>query len=201
MSLSLGLSTEYESPLREGAGFWIRVGARLIDTMIHFATNIAAGLAAGILIAIGSAIQDTPPDAAIAKVSETGLIGFLAALAGGIALHTLAEGLHGSTIGKRLCGLTVVSEDGGPASILAALKRNVAYLWDSLFFGFIAYRAMDPPANQRHGDTWARTQVVRIASLDPGARRSWIWLLAVNALGMLVDGVIVFVELASRLVF
>ena len=96
--------------------------------------------------------------------------------------------------------MTVLSEDGGPATLLAALKRNVAYLWDSLFFGFIAARAMSQsPASQRHGDVWARTQVVWLSSLEAGARRSWVWFLTGTALGLLVDGVIVFVELASRL--
>jgi hypothetical protein len=31
-------------------------------------------------------------------------------------LHTLSEGLHGSAIGKRVCGITVVSEDGAPSA-------------------------------------------------------------------------------------
>ena len=36
-------------------------------------------------------------------------------LLGVTLVHTLCEGLHGSTIGKKVCGITVVSEDGTPS--------------------------------------------------------------------------------------
>lgn len=109
------------------------------------------------------------------------------------------EGLHGSTLGKRICGITVVTEDLRPAGLVAALKRSVAYYLDSLFFGWIAARKMsESPRRQRHGDVWAGTMVVRIRSLDPASRRSSLRFLGAVAAGLFGDGLLVFLELAFR---
>ena len=54
LSIALGLFADPTPSLREGAGFWIRALARSIDTMIHFAVGAAVGIAAAILVAIGS---------------------------------------------------------------------------------------------------------------------------------------------------
>ena len=122
-TLGLGVSAEAAEPVLEGAGFGIRALARLIDTGVGLAVGLATGIAAGILIAIGSVVRGVAPDAAVAALSETGPLGFIAGLLGTVAMHTASEGLHGSTIGKRLCGLTVVSEGGAPATVAGALKR------------------------------------------------------------------------------
>jgi|SRR5215470_7622248 len=199
MSTLLGLS-DGATPVREGAGFAVRALARGIDTLVHFAVGLAAGLVVGILVAIGSALRGVPADAAIARLSGTTPLGFVAALIGGTAMHVLAEGLHGSTLGKRICGLTVISEDGTPASIPSALKRSIAYYWDALFFGLIAYRKMsESPRRQRFGDVWGQTQVVRLSSLDAGARRSWVRFALATTAGITVDGVVIFTELAFKL--
>lgn len=126
MSTLLDLSTDGPS-IREGAGFWVRALARVIDTLVHTAVGLAAGLAMGILVAIGSALQGIPGDESIQKLSATTPLAFLAALIGDIALHAVAEALHGSTVGKRICGLTVISEDGTPATLPGALKRSIVY--------------------------------------------------------------------------
>jgi uncharacterized RDD family membrane protein YckC len=116
-------------------------------------------------------------------------------------MHVLAEGLHGSTIGKRICGLAVISEDGTPATLLGALKRSIAYFWDAMFFGLIAAQKMsESPRRQRVGDAWGHTQVVRLSSLDSGTRRSWVRFAVAVTAGIAVDGVLLLTELASRLV-
>jgi uncharacterized RDD family membrane protein YckC len=136
----------------------------------------------------------------MARLSATTPLGFLAALIGATAMETLAEGLHGSTLGKRICGLTVISEDGSPATLLGALKRSIAYFWDALFFGLVAAQKMsESPRRQRFGDVWGHTQVVRLSSLDAGARRSWRRFALATTAGVTVDGIVLFVELASRL--
>jgi uncharacterized RDD family membrane protein YckC len=115
-------------------------------------------------------------------------------------MHVCAEGLHGSTLGKRICGLTVISENGTPATLPGALKRNIAYFWDALFFGLIAARKMsESPRNQRYGDVWGGTQVVRLSSLDASARRSWLRFLLATSAGFALDGVAIFLGLASKL--
>jgi hypothetical protein len=55
-----------------------------------------------------------PGDAFLPRtLSIEGLTNFLAL----VAMYTLCDGLHGSTPGKRLLGLTVTSVAGGPASL------------------------------------------------------------------------------------
>ena len=196
----IDLSGNETPPIREGAGFLIRGLARGIDLLVHFAVSAATGIAAAFLIVIGSAIQGVPPDEPLARLSVTSPLGYLAALIGGTAMHVLAEGLHGSTLGKRMCGLTVISEDGTPATLLGALKRDIAYYWDALFFGLIAYHKMaESPRRQRYGDEWGRTQVVGLSTLDPNARRSWLRFAAATTAGMAVDGAILFIEVGYRL--
>jgi len=187
-------------PPREGAGFWIRALARGIDTLVHCAVAVAAAVAAVILLAIVSALQGVAPDASMARLSATTPLGFLAALIGATAMHTLGEGLHGSTVGKRICGLTVISEDGGPATLRGAFRRSIAYNVDALLFGLVAARKMsESPRRQRHGDLWGETQVVRLSSLDIGVRRSWLRFALAATAGATVDGIVILVELASRL--
>jgi uncharacterized RDD family membrane protein YckC len=200
LPILLDLSDEETPAVREGAGFWVRALARGIDTFVHLAVGLAAGLAAGILVAIGGALQGVPTDEALAKLSASTPLGLLAALIGGTAMHALAEGIHGSTVGKRICGLTVISEDGAPATLLGALKRSIAYFCDALFFGLVAAQKMsESPRRQRVGDVWGHTQVVRLSSLDAGTRRSWVRFAVAATAGITVDGVILLTELASRL--
>lgn len=203
-SLNLGAGLDLSSSdgpeIREGVGFWPRAAARIIDTVIHFGLGFVAGMVAVILVAIGSQIHGVPAEASLAKISVTTWVGFVTAMIGSIAMHALAEGIHGSTVGKRICGLTVISEDGSPATGLGALKRNVAYFWDSLFFGVIAHQRMaQSPRRQRYGDAWGHTQVVRLASLAPEQRRSWLRFALAAAVGIFVDCLLMFIEVASRL--
>src|SRR5262249_17349607 len=142
VTLSLGLFTEPGPPVIEGAGFWIRGLARIIDMVVDFVAAGAAAISAVFLVTIGSVISETPPDATLDTLSLSTPLGLVAALVGSTVMHTLAEGLHGSTLGKRLCGLTVISEDGKPADLVASFKRNLAYFLDSLFFGYLAAQKM-----------------------------------------------------------
>ena len=200
MQTLLDLSDDNRSNVREGAGFWVRALARVIDTLVHLAVGLAAGLATGILVAIGSALQGIPGDKTIEKLSATTPLAFLASLIGDVALHAVAEGLHGSTLGKRICGLTVISEDGTPATLPDAVKRSIAYFWDALFFGWVGARKMaESPRNQRFGDVWGHTQVVRLSALDPGSRRSWVSFVLANGLAVVIDGAALFIGNLSNL--
>src|SRR5262245_56678114 len=199
---SLGLNLrEEETSVRDGAGFGVRALARAIDALVHLAIGAAAGLAMGILIGIASALHGTPVDAAVARLSATTPLGVLAAIVGSVAMHVAMEDLHGSTIGKRVCGLTVILEDGSPATVTAALKRTIGYFWDALFLRITAYHKMsESPRRQRYGDAWGRTQVVRLSSLQPGERRSWLRFAAAVTAGLTIDGAVLFSEMVFRLV-
>lgn len=188
-------------PVLEGVGFGRRALARGIDMAVHYLVGTVVGIITGILVVIGATVRGVEPDQTLALLSTTPLVGFIAALVGAMAMHVLAEWLHGSTLGKRVCGITVIHEDRGPASLGGVVKRNVAYFVDTLFFGFVAYQKMAESArSQRIGDRWGRTMVVRIAALDPSERRSGLRFVAASAAGLMADGLITFFELASRLI-
>jgi uncharacterized RDD family membrane protein YckC len=198
--VSLSVLAESDVAVRVGAGFWIRALARIIDTAIHTALSFVTGLGAGLIVILASVVHGTSPDPVIAKLSTTTIHTFLASIVGMITLHTVAEGLHGSTIGKRICGLTVVSEDGSPALPLAALRRSVAYFWDALFFGAIgAIKMAESPEHQRYGDDWARTQVVRLSSFEGHTHRSWARFFAANAAALSLDALILVIGIASKM--
>ena len=63
----------------------------------------------------------------------------------------------------------MVTVDGASITFTSALKRNVAYLWDALFFGLIAYSSMKKSIlNQRSGDHWAQTIVAKSRDVPAG---------------------------------
>lgn len=74
---------------------------------------------------------------------------------------------------------------------VAGLVRNLAFLIDSLFFGLVGASAMGKsPTNQRYGDQWARTLVVRVADLAPSQRPSTARFLCAFALAATSAGLI-----------
>lgn len=148
------------------ATFRRRFAARLID----FVFELAFAVLAGAVVAIAVLLVAPRPDVAeVLERSEYVVLNLLA----GIAYHTIMEGLHGSTIGKRLLGLTVRDESGRPCGITAAFLRSVAILIDGMFFGFVASHVMQGnDKQQRVGDRWGKTIVVRYNSVPREDRRS-----------------------------
>jgi len=197
---SLFTSDPASPPLLEGVGFWRRAFARGLDLMVHVLIALMVGVLAGLVLGIGSLLFGTDVEAASERLSVGTPLGFLAGILGGLCLHTFSEGIHGSTIGKRICGITVVREDGSAAGLGPAFKRSLLFFVDSLFFGIIAAQKMgQSPQRQRFGDTWAGTVVVRIAELDAFQRRSGVRFAAAVLVAGASDGLIVFLELAARL--
>ncbi len=81
-----------------------------------------------------------------------------------LAYMTLMEAKYGGSVGKRVKGLRVVMEDGGPVTPEAALIRNVLRFLDA--FPYVvpylvgAVAASKSPRLQRFGDQVAETMVV-----------------------------------------
>src|SRR5713101_1580153 len=144
----------------EGVGFWPRAGARIIDTILYYVVGYCAGILFAVLVVVAAAGHPDPLQ--IAKMSQTGIIGFAVALLGAVAFHTICESVHGSTPGKLVFSMVVVQEDGSPCRPGPALIRSLAYFVDALFFGLIGYFAMQgSPEQQRNGDEWAHTIVCK----------------------------------------
>lgn len=112
-----------------------------------------------ILLSIGLLTAAASLDAAAMAAVQVGL--FLLVLVGGpIAVETLSRG---RSVGKLVCGLRVVQEDGGPVRFRHALVRGAMGLVEiQLCVGVIACIASLVSARGRRiGDVFAGTLVVR----------------------------------------
>lgn len=101
----------------------------------------------------------------LAIVAPGGLYGALVALlifAGEWLYSSLAEGLYGTTPGKKVMGLAVVQRDGSPCGLEAAFIRNIVRFVDLLppIYGFGLVSMLFSPDFQRLGDRAAGTVVV-----------------------------------------
>jgi uncharacterized RDD family membrane protein YckC len=184
----------------QAVAFGPRLGARLIDLGVHYVIALISGFIFGVLLGIVAAMKHLSALDLAHQVSGFTAAGFVLALLGSIAYHTLCEGMGGCTIGKQMLGMAVVGEDASPCDLKAATIRSFAYLIDSLFFGLVAYLQMNKtPQQQRHGDHWAKTVVVQRASLPaggPAATRSpWTGI----ALGCIADATLIILSLGLKL--
>jgi uncharacterized RDD family membrane protein YckC len=86
---------------------------------------------------------------------------------------------NGQTLGKRLFGLRVISEDGEPARFVAVIVRNLVRVVDFLpvLYGLGLVTLIVSTRSQRLGDYAAGTFVVRA----PNPRRNWSALRTVSA--------------------
>jgi uncharacterized RDD family membrane protein YckC len=155
-----------------GAGFGIRVIARLIDIVYGLILGFVIGVIVGVIFAIlahlGKLSSDWPT-----LVRQNRISGFALSLLGALLYHAVSEGIGGVTLGKTICGLRVVQMDGRPVTFKGAFMRDLAYYWDGLFFGVIAYNSMEKgPLHQRYGDVWGKTVVVKSSAFQPEPRRS-----------------------------
>ena len=106
------------------------------------------------------------------RVGGFNAIGFGLSLVGGLLHHSLTEGMFGASLGKLICQLRVVTEDGHSITFRKALLRSLAYYFDALFFGLVAYSSMkESPLNQRYGDKWAHTVVVPCKDVPANFKR------------------------------
>lgn len=151
--------------MMQAAGFGIRAGARLIDTVVGLVLGFVAGFAVG----IAGAVLAQSGSISVGWQRRLGALspGALAmSFLGTILYHAIAESMGGATIGKAICGLRVRREDLSPCGFGGALIRSLAYLVDAFFCGLVAYSTMSNSRwQQRLGDRWGKTVVVNASSL------------------------------------
>ena len=153
----------------EPAGFAVRFGARFIDVIAVTLLGAVGGAVGGILTVVLSAVG--VKHAGLQRSSGLDLGPLLTGAIAGLVYHAVAEGVGGATVGKALLGLRVKrEEDFAPCGIWRGLGRNLAYYIDAFFFGLVAYSSMsNSRMQQRLGDKWASTVVVRAKSLPASA--------------------------------
>jgi uncharacterized RDD family membrane protein YckC len=121
-------------------------------------------------------------------LAQVGVAGVAAASVGGLLVvfgYPMACDalLDGRTVGRRVTGLRLVTEDGGRVGVLAAAVRNIVRLVDILpgAYSIGALAVIVSSRNQRVGDMAAGTLVVRAAPVRrskgpvvPGADRATV---------------------------
>jgi uncharacterized RDD family membrane protein YckC len=192
-----------DSEFINGAGCGIRLLARVIDHVTHFIVSFVAILFVEIIAGIVAIIMlGMSSDAISQKMSEPTFLDFVLALLGFIMYHTLCEGIHGSTLGKLICGLVVVKENGQTCGLLAAFGRSLAFLIDSLFFCIPALISMNESTKQqRLGDRWAKTMVVKRHDLKGIVPlRSGLWFVPAFLGGVMLDGALTGLSILLKFV-
>lgn len=169
MELSPSMVVEVTS--NSSAGFFIRLASRLIDTLLGVLVFYVGGMAGNLAMSLLADTGQAPVEwrATLQLLSPLGL-GLL--LVGGVLYQVTAETVGGASLGKLLLGLRVTSENLTPCTFKGALIRNTAYFLDALPFAVPAYRSMaHSMLNQRYGDQWGRTVVMRTQAVPPDSRQ------------------------------
>ncbi len=125
--------------------FGARVGAVIVDFVL---VSIVVGSFVGLLI--------DPVRSAQVSSALGALLTF--------AYFTYFEGSYGQTLGKKLLGLVVVTEDGGDCELGDAVVRNLLRFVDALPFAYLvgAVVIFISDEDQRLGDLAADTVVARV---------------------------------------
>jgi uncharacterized RDD family membrane protein YckC len=130
-----------------------RIGALIVDSVLFAVVFVVIGLVTG----GGSSGHGHVG----VRLSGGGLLLYLLVW---YAYFTICEGATGQTLGKRMLGIRVVSEDGGDASFGQAATRNLLRLVDALpvlyIVGLVSVYVTGQGRRQRVGDIAARTRVV-----------------------------------------
>jgi uncharacterized RDD family membrane protein YckC len=168
------------------SGLWLRVIGRIIDLGVHILPLMAIFFVIGIIQeATGRPIPYRLP-------TEDTIFSYMGfSFLGMVVYHTLCEGLHGATLGKLICRFVVVKEDRSRCGLGSALGRSVAFLWDQFFFGLVGFASIwHSPLNQRFGDKWFHTIVMKRRYLAPEQARPRSLFLKVFFISIALDGLI-----------
>jgi len=105
-------------------GFWIRLGAKIIDNVITGAVGAGVAIMGGVSIGLTNPNSTSFPPAMIAVIAFQYLFP--------IAYTTFFLGKFSATPGKMACGLKVVTADGHSISYLRAFGRYFAEIISAL---------------------------------------------------------------------
>lgn len=181
-----------------GIGFWPRVGARVIDFVVHYCVSFAAATFFTVLLAAASGGHI--PFGVLVKLRHPGLTGFVFGTLGAFIYQVVSVSVHGSTLGKHVLSMVVVQEDGTPCRVGSAIIRELGYFFDALFFGAVGYSCMQVNLKkQRYGDQWAHTIVCKRSSVAPDLLRSDTRFALGLTLAMMADAALTIVGLLLRI--
>jgi uncharacterized RDD family membrane protein YckC len=115
-------------------GFWIRVGAKVLDGLIMMVPNMLLQfLIMGSMIGAGAASQN--PEAAVGAVFGSLMLLYALSIGMQLAYYVFFVGKYGATPGKMACGLRIVLADGGKVTYGRATGRFFAEWVSSMILG------------------------------------------------------------------
>ena len=135
----------------EYGGFWIRVVAKIIDSVILYFVNMIF-----MLFTVGFSSSEN-----VAAMSIGVIINLVVQMATYLAYNTWFIGAMGATPGKMALGLKVITENGGKVSFKLASGRYLAEILSGMIFliGYIMV-AFDDEKRALH-DRICETRVVK----------------------------------------
>ncbi len=139
------------------AGFWIRVGAKIIDMIILWAVGFAVSFLGGFLFAGVPSSRGQIPTRFLAGSLLIAMMTWVIQ----IAYPTYFLGKYSATLGKMACGLKVVRPDGEKISYARACGRFFAEILSSMILaiGYIMV-ALDEEKRALH-DRICDTRVIK----------------------------------------
>ena len=139
------------------AGFWIRVLAYLIDTILLSVVLVPMGVVAGVLIAFSHSVEENPAAVALAGLAVRGV----SLAVGWLYFAGLESSSWQASVGKKALGLTVTDLNGHRISFAKATGRYFGKILSAmiLLIGFVMIAFSD----QKQGlhDQLAGTLVLR----------------------------------------
>jgi uncharacterized RDD family membrane protein YckC len=147
------------------AGWWRRILAFTIDSLLLFSIYILLFIAFG--LTLNGKLEENGESNLVDIVFGITIlilfVGFLMAIAAGYWIA--AEKIYGKTPGKKLFGLIVVDQSGIKMNWEQSIVRNLTKIvGEFLFFDFLLGVVMenDPDKSQRAMDVLAKTEVLKL---------------------------------------
>ncbi|WP_343634359.1 RDD family protein [Fluviicola sp.] len=125
----------------------VRFGYFMIDVVFFYIITFIIGVVIGIIVVATGNVEELRPDSGLIKfLDKMGyLIFFL--------YYAISEGLGGTTLGKLICGYTVIDEYANKVPFSKALLRTVCR--------YIPFEAFSCFAERGWHDTLSKTYVVK----------------------------------------
>ena len=183
-ALQPGSGSLADGTLSEEAGFLGAADVRLDLPLATLGSRLAAQWLDFAILAVGIAAIGAATTGAMvgAALSDEALLPWIAA-AGVVSFFLLQWGYffgfelawRGQTPGKRVLGLRVVTDEGGPPGAVACFVRNLVRILDLLpgTYGIGAIAVYLSRSGKRLGDLAAGTVVIREEPVGGPAPRAW----------------------------
>lgn len=182
------------APLR-GAGFWIRVLARILDLIYgsilgFFSGFVSASIFLFIFPSVPSKMEPT---------MAVFLVGFALVEVGAILYHSVCDSYFGASLGKLICGLRVTDLQGARCTLRSAIIRELVFYIDSLFLGLVGYVSMSRSnLKQRFGDVWGRTLVIRASDVPDNYRTPGSQFIKIFAISSLIWAFFIMISIFTE---